>query len=159
MGVDKNKAIVEYILQCPVITNNPVFFNAIKAQDNSKGIVTLANDKVMSRPYIDGSILKRYSFTILDFRSISFNPLVTIAGYDNENVKDLLDVQGIIDWVTEQDEERNFPDFGEGYFVEKITTTTDNPNLNGVDNSTTPALAKYSITVQVEYMDNTKRIF
>ena len=159
MGVDKNKAIIEYLLQCPAIVSNPVFFNAIKAQDNSKGIVTMANDKAVSRPYIDGSISKRYAFTILDFRSITFNPLVTIPGYDNENVQDLLDVQGIIDWISEQNENRNFPDFGENFMIDEILTTTDNPNLNGVDNSVTPALAKYSITVQVNYIDNTKRLF
>lgn len=157
--MDKNQAIIDYMLTCPQIANNPTFFNCIQAQDNNKEIVTIANDRMLNKPYIDGSVLKRYSYTIIDFRSVTFNPLVNALGYSNENVEDMLDVQGIVDWIEEQNDIRNFPDFGTDCVVDEIVTTSDTPNLNGVDNSLSPSLAKYSITVNVNYLDNTKKLF
>ena len=68
-------------------------------------------------------------------------------------------IQAIVDWIAVQDSEHNYPDFGESCIVEKIKTTSNNTNLNGIDASTTPALAKYSITIQVEYLDKSKVIW
>lgn len=155
--MDKNQAIIDYMLTCPAIASNPVYFNAIQAKDNSKEIMTLATDKNTHTPYIDGSVAKRYTFTIIDFKSISNNPVV--AGRSNENVDDMLDVQGIMDWVSEQNDLRNFPDFGEKCLIDEIKTVTENPNLNGIQDNLTPALAKYSFSVQVDYIDNSKCIF
>lgn len=162
--VDKNKAVIEYLLTCPSIADNKIFFNHIQAEDNTKDIITIANDRAIHQPYIDGSVLKRYAFTIQDFRSITPNPLAFMPGeppvlYNNENVEDMLDVQGIIDWITEQNDNRNYPDFGSDCVIDEVTTTTENPNLNGIDSNVTPALGKYSVTVQINYLDNSKRIF
>ena len=157
--IDKNQAVIDYLLTCPTIASDPVFFNAIEAEDNKKEIVTLANDKTTNRPFIDGSVEKRYTFTIIDFRTITYNPIVTVPGYTNENVEDMLDVQGIIDWIDEQNDARNFPNFGTDCVIDRIYTATDNPNLNGVDTSLAPALAKYSIAVQIDYLDKTKAIY
>lgn len=157
--MDKNQAVIDYLLTCPSIASNPVFFNAIQAKDNTKEIVTMANDRAMQTPYIDGSVLKRYTFTIVDFRSITYNALVTVPGYTNENVEDMLDVQGVIDWIEEQNDDRNFPNFGSDCEIDSIRTATDNPNLNGLDTTVTPVLAKYSIAVQIDYLDNSKRLY
>lgn len=162
--VDKNTAVIEYLLTCPSIAGNPVFFNCIQAQDGAKDIVTIANDRAIHTPYIDGSVLKRYAFTIQDFRAVTPNPLAFIAGeppvlYTNENIENMLDVQGIIDWIEEQNDARNFPNFGNKCVIEEIRTVTDNPGLNGVDNNVTPALGKYSVTVQIDYLDNSKTLY
>lgn len=168
--MDKNQIIIDFMLQCPVIRNNPLFFNAIKAQDENKEIITVSNDRTMNARFIDGSVMKRYTFTIVDFRSISFNPVpinVVIPGtttttetdYKSENVEDMFDVQGIIDWIEEQKEAQNFPDFGENCVIDNMETTSDTPNLNGIDSGVMPALAKYSITIQIDYIDNTQKLF
>lgn len=154
---DKNQAVIDFLLQCPTIQNSPLYFNFINAKDNNKQLVTQANDKALDRPYIDGSVLKRYTFTIIDYRSI--NALAVAVGYANENVEEMLDVQSIIDWVTEQNELRNYPNFGEDCVVEELGTTTDNPNLNGINSNVTPALAIYSISIHVDYIDNSKKIW
>ena len=157
--MDKNQAIIEYLLQCPQIANNPLFFNFIEAKDDNKQIVTIANDKAVQRPYIDGTVLKRYTFSIIDYRSIVYQAIVKVPGYTNENVEEFLDVQGIIDWVTEQEDLRNYPDFGEDCIIQEIQALTDSPRLNSVDASITPALAKYSISIQIEYLDISKKIW
>lgn len=153
--MDKNKIIVDYLMECPQIKENPLFFNFAEAKDNNKQFVTVANDKALDREFLDGSILKRYTFTIIDYRSIIYQAIVTQPGYPNENMEEMVDIQGIIDWITEQERVRNYPDFGNDYKIEEMRAVTDNPNLNGLDTSVSPALAKYSISIQVDYLDKT----
>lgn len=157
--MDKNQAVIEYLSSCPAIAKNPLFFNFAKAEDNNKQLVAVATDKKVERPYIDGSVLKRYTFTIIDYRSVIYQAVVKEAGYPNENVEELLDVQSIIDWIEEQNSEYNFPDFGEDCVIDEIKALTDTPRLNGVDNSSSPALAKYSVSIQILYLDTSKRIW
>lgn len=156
--VDKYQAIIDYLNQCPQIQQNPLFFNFSEAKDNAKQLMIVPVDKVLNRPYIDGSVLKRYTFTIYDYRSITYQALAKMQGteYPNENVEELLDVQGIIDWVTEQNEVGNFPDFGTDCIIDEINVSTNTPALNSVDTTLTPALAKYSITIMIDYLDISK---
>lgn len=160
-SVDKNQAIIDFLLQCPYIQDNPLFFNFINAKDDNKQIVTMGNDKTIDKPFIDGSVQKRYTFTIIDYKSISYTAIAKIIGsgsvdyYPDENMEDILDTQQIIDWITEQENARNYPNFGEQCVIDEIKALTDNPRLNGVDTSINPGLAKYSISIQINYVDYT----
>lgn len=157
--VDKYQAIIDYLNDCPQIQQNPLFFNFSEAKDNAKQLMIVPVDKAINRSYIDGSVLKRYTFTIYDYRSITYQALAKVTGYPNENVEELIDVQGIIEWVDEQNEIANFPDFGPDCIIDEIRVSTNTPSLNSVDTTLTPALAKYSITIMVDYLDCTKAIF
>jgi hypothetical protein len=95
--IDKNKAVIEWLQNCPQIESTPLYFNFLEAEDNAKQFLTMANEKIVNKPYIDGSVSKRYTFTIQDYRSISFNPLMPTAIAQNENVEDIFDFQGFID--------------------------------------------------------------
>lgn len=156
---DKNKAIIEFLLQCEQIQDNPLFFNFLNAQDDNKQIVTMADDKVMDASFVDGSVLKRYTFTLIDYRTVSYQAVVKQVGYPNENLEEFADIQEILDWINEQADMKNYPDFGEECFIEDMKTLTNKPNLNGVDSNVKPALAKYSISIQIDYLDITKRIW
>lgn len=157
--IDKNQAIIDFLIQCPQVRDNPLFFNFINAKDENKQIVTLSNDRSLNQSYVDGSVLKRYTFTLIDFKSVAYRAIVKESGYTDENVEDMLDAQSIIDWVEAQADEGNYPDFGETCIIDDMRTTTTNPNLNGVDTSVTPALAKYSISIQIDYLDISKVIW
>lgn len=159
MSVDKNKAVIDYLLQCQDIYNSPLYFNLIDAKDNTIQILTTAEDKAMSHPYIDGSVLKRYTFNLITFKSISDLEIVKAEGYDNENVDELKDVQKLLDWVVNQDDLRNYPDFGDKCIVDSVNTTTDTPNFNGINTEITPPLAMYSISIVIEYLDISKTIY
>jgi len=154
--IDKNQRVIEYLMQCPAIKDNPLFFNFINAKDNNKQFVTTGNDKSLNKPYIDGSVLKAYTFTIIDYKSVAYNAIVKQSGYPDENIEDLLDTQSIIDWIEEKDFYNEYPDFGEDCVIDKIEALTDNPKLNGVDTSIKPSLAKYSISVRITYLDRSK---
>ncbi len=153
--MDKNQAMIDYLKNCPAISENPLFFNFINAKEDNKQIITVANDKAINRSYIDGSVLKRYTITIIDFKSIVYQAIPKLPGYTNENVEEMFDVQELMDWVTAQNKERNFPDFGQDCEVQEIRTATETPNLNGVDTSVTPSQAKYSFSILVDYLDKT----
>lgn len=164
--VDRNQAVIDFMLTCPAIHDNPLFFNAIKAQDENKEIITVSTDRILNSRFIDGSVLRRYSFSIIDFRSVSYNPVPkntvypgTTTDYTHENVEDIDEVQGIIDWIELQKDTGNYPDFGSDCIIDDMTTTSDMPNLNGIDTEVAPALAKYSITILIDYIDNSKKIF
>ena len=51
MAVDKNKAFVDYLLQCTQIKNSPLYFNFINVKDNTTQIVTNSSDINISRPF------------------------------------------------------------------------------------------------------------
>lgn len=155
--VDKNQAVIDFLLQCPAIANSPLFFNFLNAKDENKQIVTQADDVATNRKYIDGSVMKRYTFTLIDFRSVAYQPIPKVVGYSSENVEEMLDIQGILDWVNEQADELNYPDFGEECIIDSMKTTSNNPNLDGVDTSVSPSLAKYSMSIQIDYIDITKQ--
>ena len=157
--MDKNKAVIDFLIQCPAIQNSPLYFNFTQAEDENKQFITTSNDKNMNKVYVDGSVKKQYTFTIIDYRSVAYQaiPKDSTLIEANENVEELLDVQSIIDWINEQADAENYPDFGEDCFIDDMRTLMDNPHTNGVDTSLTPALAKYSISVQIDYIDYSKR--
>ena len=157
--MDKNQAIIDFLLTCPTILSNPLFFNFANAKDKSKQIVIGAVDNSINENYVDGSVRRRYLFTIIDFCSVSYQALPKVAGLETENVADLKLVQDVLDWINEQNDLQNFPNFGEDYVIDEMKTTTDVPNLNGVDTSVTPALAKYSIGIQIDYLDMSKMLW
>lgn len=157
--VDKTQATIEYLLTCQGIQDSPLYFNFVNASDEDKQFATTGNEKILNQPFIDGSVMKRFTFTIIDYRSVAYQELPKLFISSNENLEEYLDVQTIIDWITEQNKLKNFPDFGETCIIESMATTTDNPNLNGVDTNVKPALAKYSISIQIDYLDISERIY
>ena len=162
MSVDKNKAVINYLLQCPGIYNSPLYFNLIDAKDNTIQILTTAEDKALSTPNIDGSVDKKYTFNLITFKSISDMEIVkagTSEEYVNENVEELNDVQTLLDWVIAQDDLRNYPNFGESCIIDSIDTTTDVPRFDGINTEITPPLAMYSISIVIEYLDISKTIY
>ena len=157
--MDKTQAVIEYLLTCPKIENTPLYFNFIKPQDEDKQYITSSNEKTLNQSFIDGSVLKRFTFTIIDYRSVAYQEMARYQITANESVEEFLDVQMLIDWIDEQNDLENFPDFGEDCVVERIATGAENPNLNGVDTNANPVLAKYSISIQIDYLDKSKMIW
>ena len=141
---DKNQEMVDYLMQCDYIKTHPLFFNFGNAKNGNSQLVINGNDVAQDEKYVDGSVLRRYSCNLLVYKSISYNPVVKEVAttstplYPNENVEELADVQAIIDWIKEQNDSENFPDFGEDCVVEHIEALTTNPAMNGVNSSMTP---------------------
>lgn len=157
--VDKNDAMIEYLRTCESIRNSPLFFNFGKAKEDNNRFITMSNEKSISRPYIDGSILKSYKFTLMTHKSVAYNAIIDNKLYPDENMEEIAQFQAIIDWVTEQNDSKNFPDFGENCEIDSIESLSYNPVLEGLDTQTSPALAVYSVTIEVKYLDISKRVY
>ena len=157
--VDKNQAVIDYLIQCPNILNSPLYFNFINAENNTNQFVTQTSERYASRQYVDGSILKIYSFTIILYKSAADTAVVKLDGYPNENVTDMSDIQLLIDWIRQQDKSHNYPDFGDNCIIDSITTTTENPRFDGIDDQVTPPLAIYSVTIEINYLDISEKIW
>ena len=157
--MDKNQAMIDYLLTCDAFKNGRLYFNFVNAKDKVTQFLTLEEDKANETPYIDGSIAKQYSLTVMLYLAVSSNPIVKAPNYDNENIVDMAEVQDLMDWINEQNDIKHFPDFGSGNHVEEISTTASSPRLAGIDATITPPLGKYSFTIQVKYIDKSKRIW
>jgi len=158
-AIDKNQAMLNYLFNCPTVQNSPLFFNFGEAKEDSTQFVTTSNSETYGTTFVDGSILKYYVFTLLTFKTISYNAVVKAEGYPDENLLEMAEFQEVIDWVNEQEDERNYPDFGADCVVDSIRCLTANPVLSDVDSSQEPAIATYSITIQVEYLDKSKQLW
>ena len=157
--MDKNKTVVNYLLTCPYIQNSPLFYNFGKAESDNKQIVTIANEARINTPFIDGSVRKRYTFTIIDYKTVTNRAIINREGASDENLDNAFEAQQVIDWITEQSDLRNYPNFGSDCVIDDIAAVTDQPNMNGIDKAVTPALAKYSISIRIEYIDYSKAIW
>ena len=153
--MDKNQIMVEFIQQCPTLQNDPLFFNFAEGEDGNNHFIT-EKDSIQKR-YIDGGIQKQYTFSIAKYFNISHNAVVETDS--DENIENMAKVQEILDWIDEQSEIHNFPDFGPDCIVDSMTTLTSDPDIDGIDTSVNPPIARYSVGVKVEYLDNSKKIW
>lgn len=154
--MDKNQTMIDFIMTCPILQNNPLFFNFAESGDGNNHFIT-ETDKATRKPYIDGSQEKEYTFTLASYKSISHNAI--IEGAPNENIEEMAEVQSILDWIEEQNDLRNFPDFGDAIEVEMMSPITTDPEFDGIDTSVNPPIVRYSIGVVVTYLDNTKKLW
>ena len=153
-SVDKHNAVITYLQNCPEIAKYPLFFNFAEKQDNNQMFVTFADRIEYVQKYIDGSRDMQYTFTMVIYKSVAYNPLV--EGMSDENHDELLDVQSIIDWIDEQNDNYVFPDFGEDCVINSITPLTSVPMQDRTESDMQPALAQYSLGVRISYLDTSK---
>lgn len=158
--MDKNQIMIEYLNTCPAISERSLYFNYAEGEDDTNHFVTQATDKASQKPYVDGSVEKIYSFTIISYKSLGYRAVDTEDVSTDENLGEISEVQEIIDWITEQSENSNYPNFGESCIIDDMRCTTDKPVLLGVfsDNVGNP-IARYSMTIQIDYLDKSKMIW
>ena len=158
--MDKNVAMIKFLMQCPTIQENPLFFNFADEEDGNNHLIT-GRDST-KRSYIDGSVLKQYTFTIASYYSVSHNAIINdedLPYIADENIESMAKIQEILDWIDEQADSNNFPDFGTECVVEEMKTLTTDPDIDGIDTSVNPPIARYSIGVKVSYLDNSRVIW
>lgn len=148
---------LKWLLNSDYIRGNKLFLNAVEAKDNNIQIVTQQITRSQDKEYVDGSVLHRIVFTAFDFKSISFNQLVKTMVENAENVVDLLEAGQIIDYVEQKNKEKDFPDFGKDFEVQRIYSEYGSPSTPSVDG--TAQLAKYSIPIVCEVLDLRECLF
>lgn len=156
-SVDKNNAMLEFLQTCPVVQNNPLYFNFGNIEDNANQVSVDASDISLHKTFIDGSELKRYTFNIDSCKSATYNPVVD--GLSAENVDELDEVQALNDWINAEGEAKNYPDFGDCCFIDSMKCLTEEPMLLGIDKEQNPPIAIYRVSILIEYVDTSKVIW
>lgn len=157
--MDKNLAMIKFLLDCPTIQENPLFFNFANEEDGNNHFIT--EKDASKRTYIDGSVLKQYTFTIASYSSVAHDAVIK-EGDDillNQNIENMAKVQEILDWINEQAENQNYPDFGADCRIDDMSTLTTDPDIDGIDTSVNPPIARYSVGVKLIYLDTSKKVW
>ena len=153
------RQIIEYLISCPTVSANSLFFNFAEEEDNNNQIITHGDDTILDRPYIDGSVEKQFTFTMVVYKAVTYNPIPKTSAVVDENVADVSDIQELIDWVIAQNDNKVFPNFGNSCIIESVEPTTNRPTLNGVNTKAQPPLAQYQVVFKITYLDTSKRIW
>lgn len=119
--------------------------NATTAELGESSLVTNYNDVIVDyedEAYIDGTAPRRYSFAL--------NLILQWSdGYDDVNMESMKYASKLLDWVNDQMEEGNIPDFGEDAEITSIETEQNLPSLAAIFES--EPLAQYTIAVRINY--------
>lgn len=156
--MDKNKATLDFLATYSGMATSPIFVNFMNAKDDDVQFLTASNDVATQRPFIDGSVMKQYTFSLIITKTVTDMPIAKDI-MTNENIDDIADIQKFMDWVNEQGENNIFPDFGELCEIEKMYTTSESPDLTGINTEVSPALALYSMEIRIDYIDYSKVIW
>lgn len=159
--MNKAKAVLDFLTTYEGIETSPIFINFINAKNDDVQLLTSENDVALNRKFIDGSVMKQFTFSIVITKSITSLAAAkdTTDGLLSENIDDLADMQTFIDWVNEQGYNQNYPDFGEDCVIEDMHTTAENPSIDGINTEANPALALYSMEIRIDYIDYSKVIW
>ena len=155
--MDKSQAVLTFLQTCEYISSDPLFFNFGNVEDNAHQVIVSSDDIALHAPFIDGSVEKRFTFSIDSFKSVAYNPVVSTQLANDENLEEFQSVQQILDWITAQDNLHNYPDFGNDCIIDEMKVLTTKPELVGVDTSLNPPMAVYRISIQIDYLDNTEK--
>ncbi len=141
---DFNKAVKEWLMQCPAIREDKMYFNFLSAGDENQAFQTIEHSTVTED--IVGNEIGQYTFSIIDFRSLSKMPFK----FTMRDIDKAAAVEQINKWIREQCKNRNFPVF-DSCEIDKITVPPS-PTFAGQDNSEGMHLAKYIIQVVIDYI-------
>ena len=134
----KHEAVWEWLQSCPHIS--ALFFNAARADG---GYTQLVPAESVIEEYISGASLRSYECALVRFMEISFEP------NDETNVEDMVDFDLLCQWVEEQNEKGNFPEFPTGQTVQEIIVS---PNQAGYMAMLDAGIAKYQLQFQIDYV-------
>lgn len=155
---NRYEAMLAYLAGCPAMEG--VFsFQAGNAGSDTIQVLTEAGDAQNNRTFIDGSVEKRFDFTVAFYKPVNHTGYVLDMGTANLNLEGILDVQQLIDWLDAQNAARNYPDFGEKKQIDSVRSMNNEPMLAWIDGEHySPPIAKYTVTVRVEYIDYTNAL-
>lgn len=113
-----------------------------EARDNIS-LITNYSDKVRKK-YITGNVQKEYGFSIIIVKAYS-------SEQDDLNLEAMNFAQAFMDWLDEQNEKKEYPDFGENCTVERMENLQNMPNMSGVNCEA--GLARYMIQAKIVYTE------
>lgn len=143
--MSKHDAVKAYFVpKVKELAGSMLSFNFSPESPNSISLITNYSDKVRKK-YITGDALKEYGFSIIIVKEYS-------SESDDLNLEAMNFAQTFMEWLEEQNEKKEYPDFGKNCTIEKMENLQNMPNLSGVNYEA--GLARYMIQVRIIYTEN-----
>lgn len=142
--VNKHKVMQDWVQE--FLTDNYLYFEAADAYPNVRTLVPNYGDYV-NRTDILGNKYKSYSFVFVGYERIDMGASDSDINTENMEIFD-----NFIEWLEEQKEQKNFPDFGTNCSEYDIIILQNMANLAMV---TDDNLAKYMLGVRIDYKEET----
>ena len=153
--MSKQKAIVEWLKQCPQLLE--LWNVAAYEQDGANVIIptgTSYRRNITERIDATGFYEADFSPIPSIYEEYQINCYRTIVENDNDfNTLNFEDVEKVIEWITEQDNKENFPAIDKPVIAVECFPFI--PQVRGVDPDT--GLICYYITLRITYVNTTKR--
>lgn len=143
MADSKHKAVWDWLMQCPHITD--LFFVFSQTDD---GDVSLTPSESIVQEYISGASFRTYDVAVTCASKCTFE------ANEIETIVNLVDFEQLGEWVEEQNEIRNFPEFPEGSTVQEIRVL---PNEAGFVAAQDESGCKFMLQFQIDYIKEAKR--
>lgn len=135
----KHEAVWDWLKSCPYIKD--LFFNYAQIETNSTELVPTEQD-VYNGERIDGSKVRYYDVSLIRYMLLSDVP------NDMSNIEDLVDFEKVGEWIEQQMDGGNVPEFPDNCNVMDITML---PNIGGFMVAQDMKHAKYMIQFRIEY--------
>lgn len=135
---DKNTAIMNWLYGCNELQD--IFYLVGKAENGGTTIVPNSSEE-WTKQFSDGTGEKELTFTLVMYKPVSSEP------NSNENARTQYDVEKAMEWIREQNEVENFPQFADNEAIFEIEVLENQPNMAGQDKDT----AKFMFAVKINY--------
>lgn len=139
MPDNKNIAMLNYLRQYPGLQSF-LYFNTLVNYTGDTAVQTVYGEQWETR-YVRGHGIKQWDFAV-----VKIAPADT--GTSETNADEAQAVQDFMDWIDEQNEKKNFPDFSPGKVI-SIENLQNMPNFAGINEN--EATAKYMFQCRVRY--------
>lgn len=135
---DKNTAILNWLYQCKEIKD--IFCLVGEVENNSTTFVPNVSEE-WAKKFNDGTGEKELTFTLITYKDITTEP------NSNDNAVMQFDVEKIMEWIKEQNNIGNYPEFATDEIIFDIEVLENMPNVAGIDEKT----AKFMFAVKINY--------
>lgn len=135
---NRNEALQAWLADSPFVTD--LYFNFGPAEPGVTALVPVSGERVLKR-YGGGYALMCYEFGVVQYKPVNLD-----VPNNTENADAMHDVELFMDWIREQNRERNFPEF-EDCDVQRVEVLNNLPVSAGQDSE----VAKYMYTCRVTY--------
>jgi hypothetical protein len=118
-AVNKEEILFEWCLTNPFLTDKTLF-NFLHSKNGQSAVAPIA--ETVAADYCDNTKLVNYDFMWQIMFSVSEET-------DNTNTDSMFELRKWQDWIDEQNESGNLPDFGGGYDMFEVVNLTGMPDL------------------------------
>lgn len=140
MAKSKHKVLQEWVET--FLENNYLYFESADAYPNVRVIVPKVGDYV-NKTDICGFKYKSYTFAFIGYEQLD-------TGTSDINTQNLEIMDSFNEWIEEQQEAQNFPDFGPNCSEYELVPLQNMANLAMI---TEDGLAKYMLAVRIDYKE------